>query len=52
MHQVLTKVAPAHTVERPGLAATCDGGLDPLDSTSADVSVPDYSATLNTPLRA
>ena len=41
----------AHTVEDLALLLHVMAGLDPLDSTSADVSVPDYSATLNTPLK-
>ena len=44
----LDQVGPfAHTVEDAALVLQTIAGHDPMDSTSLDVPVPDYSATLN-----
>lgn len=47
----LDQIGPfAHTVADAALLLQIMSGHDPLDSTSADVSVPDYSAALSAPM--
>jgi aspartyl-tRNA(Asn)/glutamyl-tRNA(Gln) amidotransferase subunit A len=48
----LDQIGPlAHTVEDAALLLAVLAGHDPLDSTSADVEVPDYRAALSQPLK-